>query len=134
MNIQEQLLQKYSRFSDEKLREITVKNGYTEEAEMVAQQILGSNREQDEEEVTQPNEDSEAPVENRTSRNRISEILKIIGWTIIVAGSVATIFTFIQGKTIIYPIILELSSLISGMMFFGFSEIIKLLQEINNKL
>ncbi len=74
-----------------------------------------------------------------SSDNTIAKIIKICGIAIIVLGTISSFiiaggdgykyrFSFIRFLT---P---ELISVISGLLFIGFAEIIKLLQDIKNKL
>lgn len=74
-----------------------------------------------------------------SNENTIGGILKGIGILILILGTIASLiiaggngyryeFSFIRF------IIPEIISVISGMMFLGFAEIIQLLQDIKNKL
>lgn len=73
------------------------------------------------------------------NENTIGGILKAIGILILIAGTIGSLviaggdgyryeFSFLR---FILP---EIGTIISGMMFLGFSEIIQLLQDIKNKL
>jgi hypothetical protein len=74
-----------------------------------------------------------------TNENTVGGILKVIGILILVVGTIASIF--VAGGdgsryefSFIRFIIPEAVSIVSGMVFIGVAEIIKLLQEIRNKL
>lgn len=74
-----------------------------------------------------------------SNENTIGGILKAIGILILIAGTIGSLviaggdgyryeFSFLR---FVLP---EIGTIISGMMFLGFSEIIQLLQDIKNKL
>lgn len=68
--------------------------------------------------------------------NTICGILKVIGILILIFGTIGSICLATQEykfelEKFIFP---EIGTIISGMMFIGFSEIIQLLQDIKNKL
>jgi hypothetical protein len=136
------LYNRYKLYSDEELKEITVVNGYTEDAEEVAQQILNGDRSEYEDHIRQQEEREKRQQEEReavANENTVGGILKAIGILILIVGTIASIiiaggdgyryeFSFIRF------IIPEVVSIVSGMVFIGFAEIIKLLQEIRDKL
>ena len=74
------------------------------------------------------------------NENTIAKILKIISITILVLGTIgsfATSFHDVYGRnefSFIAFLIPETVVVISGILFLGFSEVIKLLQEISDKL
>jgi H+/gluconate symporter-like permease len=83
--------------------------------------------------------ESEITTQNYTE-NTIAKVLKIISIIILILGTIgsfAASFHDVYGKsefsfaTFLIP---ETVVVISGILFLGFSEVIKLLQEINNKL
>ena len=77
---------------------------------------------------------------NAYSENMLGKALKGIGFIILVVGtigSLATSFHDVYGQSefsFASFIIPETVTIISGIMFLGFGEIIKLLQEIRDKL
>lgn len=138
-NNKEMLFNQYKVYSDEELKEITVANGYTEEAEQIARQILGGDRTEYKEYIKQQEEMHKKEYDNMSSENTIGGILKGIGILILIIGTIASIiiaggdgyryeFSFVRF------IIPEIISIISGMMFLGFAEIIQLLQDIKDKM
>lgn len=68
--------------------------------------------------------------------NTIGGILKAIGFLIIIFGTIGSIYIGGQGYNFSFAsfIIPELGTIISGMLFLGFSEIIQLLQDIKDKM
>lgn len=74
-----------------------------------------------------------------SSDNTIGKLIKICGFAIIVLGTILS-FIMAGGSGYKYEFSLirffapELISIISGLLFIGFSEIIQLLEEINSKL
>lgn len=135
-NIREDLFNRYKLSSDEELKEITVANGYTEEAEQVAQQILNGDRTEYKEYIKQQEEKQKEENSKVSSENTIGEILKAIGFLVMVFGTIGSIYLATQGYEFEFGkfILPEIGVIISGMMFLGFSEIIQLLQDIKNKL
>ena len=88
--------------------------------------------------------ESSLPKDNKqynyqSSDNTVAKIIKICGIAIIILG---TILSFIvaggNGKKYDFSLLLfitpETISVISGLVFIGFSEIIQLLEDIKNKL
>lgn len=73
------------------------------------------------------------------SKNTISSIIKYIGIAIIVLG---TIYSFVVANdreyryhfNLLLFVVPEFTSIISGILFIGFSEIIQLLDDIKNRL
>lgn len=64
-------------------------------------------------------------------QNKVARILFVIGiLTIVVGGSVGAILMFTDMTGLLFLI----SSVVSGVFVIGFSEVIKLLDEINRKL
>ena len=86
--------------------------------------------------------DSNLPKDNQNpyySKNTVSSIIKYIGITIIVLG---TIYSFVIANdreyryhfNLLLFVVPEFISIISGILFIGFSEVIQLLDDIKNKL
>lgn len=75
--------------------------------------------------------------EGLSSYNNIGRVLKAIGIIIMVVGTIGGLIIACGNKNG-FPfasfITMVIASIVSGMMFLGFSEIIRLLQDINNKL
>lgn len=79
------------------------------------------------------------PLSSVKSDNTVAKLIKICGITIIILG---TILSFIvaggNGRKYEFSLLLfitpEAISIISGLVFIGFSEIIQLLEDIKNKL
>lgn len=71
-----------------------------------------------------------------SGENTIGGILKAIGILVMVFGTIGSIYSATQGYGFEFGkfILPEIGSIVSGMMFLGFSEIIQLLQDIKNKL
>lgn len=88
-------------------------------------------------ESTLPKEDNR--INHLSTDNTTAKAIKICGIIIIILG---TIFSFIiaseTGKeyefSLLHFLVPEAISVISGILFIGFSEIIKLLEDIKNKL
>lgn len=74
------------------------------------------------------------------NENTIAKMIKVIAITILILGTIgsfASSFHDVYGKnefSFASFIIPETVTIISGVIFLGFSEVIKLLQEISNKL
>ncbi len=153
----EVLFNQYKLYSDEELKEITVANGYTEEAEQIARRILGGDRgeykeyimqeeqeeqeegqkeEQEEEQEEQEEEQEEQQEENDMQGNMISGVLKAIGFLILIIGTIGSFYIASQGYEFSFAsfILPEIGTIVSGMLFLGFSEVIRLLQDIKDKL
>lgn len=132
----EMLFNQYKLYSGEELKEITVANGYTEEAEQVARQILGGDRTEYKEYIKQQEEKRKKEYDNMSSENTIGGILKAIGILIMIFGTIGSIYIANQGYEFSFAnfIIPEVGTVISGMIFLGFSEIIQLLQDIKDKM
>lgn len=132
----EMLFDRYKFYSDEELQEITVANGYTEDAEQVARQILGGDRAEYKEYIKQQEEKHQKEYYNMSNGNTIGGILKVICILVMIFGTVGSIYIASQGYEFSFAsfIIPELGIIISGMMFLGFSEIIQLLQDIKDKM
>lgn len=94
----------------------------------------------------------ETPVETTTTstfiepirNNRIANVIRIIGWIIIVLGLVAGIGVFVYYTafikvryaflySLLYGIAVIWCAIVNGFLFLGLSEIIRLLQNIDNK-
>lgn len=135
-NIKDDLFNRYKLSSDEELKEITVANGYTEDAEQVAQVILSGDRKEYKEHIKQQEEKRKAESNKVSGENTIGGILKTIGFLVMVFGTIGSIYLATQGYGFEFGkfILPEIGTIISGMIFLGFSEIIQLLQNINNKL
>ena len=142
----EVLFNQYKLYSDEELKEITVANGYTEEAEQIARRILGGDRgeykeyimqeEQEEEQEEQEEQQEEQQEENDMQGNMISGILKAIGFSILIIGTIGSFYIASQGYEFSFAgfILPEMGTIVSGVLFLGFSEVIRLLQDIKDKL
>lgn len=130
------LFDRYKFYSDEELQEISVANGYTEEAEQVARQILGGDRAEYKEYIKQQEEKHQKEYHNMSNENTIGGILKAIGILTMIFGTIGSIYIASQGYEFSFDsfIIPELGTIISSMMFLGFSEIIQLLQDIKDKM
>ena len=68
--------------------------------------------------------------------NTIGRILKAIGFLIIIFGTVGSIYIGNQRYKFSFVsfILPEIGTIVSGMMFIGFAEIIQLLQDIKDKI
>lgn len=132
----EMLFDQYKLYSDGELKEITVANGYTEEAEQVARQILGGDRTEYKKYIKQQEEKRKQEHDIMSSENTIGGILKAIGILIMIFGTIGSICIASQGHKFSFAdfIIPEVGTVISGMIFLGFSEIIQLLQDIKDKM
>lgn len=79
-------------------------------------------------------------LETDYNENTIAKIIKVVAIVILVLGTIgsfASSFHDVYGKnefSFASFIIPETVTIISGVIFLGFSEVIKLLQEISNKL
>ncbi|PWL68936.1 MAG: hypothetical protein DBY27_05750 [Clostridiaceae bacterium] len=79
-------------------------------------------------------------LETNYNENTIAKIIKVVAIVILVLGTIgsfASSFHDVYGKnefSFASFIIPETVTIISGVIFLGFSEVIKLLQEISNKL
>lgn len=85
---------------------------------------------------TLPEPKGNSSVFANSRENTIGGILKAIGILVMVFGTIASIYSATQGYGFEFDkfILPEIGSIVSGMMFLGFSEIIQLLQDIKNKL
>lgn len=70
----ERLFNRYKLYSGKELKEITVANGYTEEAEQVARQILGGDRTEYKEYIKQQEKKHKKEYDNMSSGNTIGGI------------------------------------------------------------
>ena len=126
------LLDKFSKYSIEELKEITVSNGYTREAEQTAKQLLG------EKQIETPPVSEEVPDSETSGGNNIGGFLRVIGYFIIIFGIIGSVFLATQFQEREYKILVcvisSLGCIIGGMLFLGFSEVILLLQDIKDKL
>lgn len=88
--------------------------------------------------------ESSLPKENKQLNynsydNTVAKLIKICGFTIIMLGTILS-FIIAGGNGYKYEfsfmrfLIPELVSVISGLLFIGFSEVIQLLEDIKNKL
>jgi hypothetical protein len=68
-----------------------------------------------------------------TPQSAIGDIFRAIGWILLVVGVVAA-FLFSIGNNLLFAITIGISISISSLFFFGFGEIIILLNKIKNKL
>ncbi|TFE01345.1 hypothetical protein [Jeotgalibacillus sp. R-1-5s-1] len=68
------------------------------------------------------------------SENRIAYILRVIGVFIFVSTGLTGIILMVQTDSLWGGIPVIFSGFVSGMLFVGFSEVIKLLQKIYNQL
>ena len=68
--------------------------------------------------------------------NTVAEILKVIGVFILVIGTIASICVGCISKEFSFVLffVMEIEVFIGGIIFIGFSEIIKLLQDIKAKM
>lgn len=66
------------------------------------------------------------------SHNSIAKVLKVCGIIIFILGTIGSIY-YISTSSILMFIVLEASTIVSGLLFLGFSEIIQLLEDIKNK-
>ena len=68
--------------------------------------------------------------------NTVAEILKVIGVFILVIGTIASICVGCISKEFSFVLffVMEIEVFIGGIIFIGFSEIIKLLQDIKDKM
>lgn len=132
----EVLFNRYKLYSDEELKEITVANGYTEEAEQIARQIIGGDRGEYKEYIKQQEEQQEEDDMQTSQGNIISGILKAIGFLIMLIGTIGSFYIASQGYEFSFAsfILPEIGTIVSGMLFLGFSEVIRLLQDIKDKL
>lgn len=71
-----------------------------------------------------------------SSGNTIGGIWKVIGILIMIFATIGSIYIACQGYEFSFAnfIIPEVGTVISGMIFLGFSEIIQLLQDIKDKM
>ena len=132
----EVLFNRYKLYSDEELKEITVANGYTEEAEQIARQIIGGDRGEYKEYIKQQEEQQKEDNMQTSQGNTISGILKAIGFLILIIGTIGSFYIASQGYEFSFAsfILPEIGTIVSGMLFLGFSEVIRLLQDIKDKL
>lgn len=131
------LFDTYKTYSDDKLKEVTVENGYTQEAERVAKQILSSDRTNYETCTEAENAAEENDSGDTYTRNNIATCLKAVGIIIFVVGTMSSFiyaddssYEYSWGKFFLY----EAGTVISGMLFLGFGEVVRLLQNIKEKL
>ena len=68
--------------------------------------------------------------------NTVAEILKVIGVFILVIGTIASICVGCISKEFSFVLffVMEIEVFIGGIIFIGFSEIIKLLEDIKDKM
>ncbi len=132
----EVLFNRYKLYSDEELKEISVANGYTEEAEQMAQQILSGDRGEYKEYIKQQEEQQQENDKQTSQGNTISGILKAIGFLILIIGTIGSFYIATQGSEFSFGgfILPEIGTIVSGMLFLGFAEVIRLLQDIKDKL
>lgn len=84
--------------------------------------------------------ESSLPLESNYNENIMAKRIKVIAIVILIIGSIgsfASSFHDAYGRnefSFASFIISETATIISGIIFLGFSEVIKLLQEISNKL
>lgn len=76
---------------------------------------------------------SEIDEDDSLEGNVIATVLFVIGIIIYLAGFVAGIMMFREEDTVWMGFVYWIGAFISGSIFVGFSEVIKLLHEINNK-
>ena len=83
-----------------------------------------------------PEPKSSSSFSSNSGENTIGGILKAIGILVMIFGTIGSIYLATQGYEFEFGkfILPEIGTIISGMMFLGFSEIIQLLQDIKNKL
>lgn len=135
-NNKDALFNRYKLSSDEELKEITVANGYTEEAEQVARQILEGDRTEYKEYIKQKEENRQKDESNVFRENIIGSILKVIGFLVLILGTVGSVYIGGQGYEFSFGafILPEIAVIFGGMMILGFSEIIQLLQDIKDRM
>lgn len=83
-----------------------------------------------------PEVKSNTSVSTSNSENTIAGILKAIGFLVMIFGTIGSIYLASQGRRFEFGsfILPEIGSIVCGMMFLGFSEIIQLLQDIKDKM
>ena len=75
-------------------------------------------------------------IEDNKSKNKVASIFKTVAWCVFIVGFIAGIFLAINAYgdfSLIAAIIYWVVAFISGMFFYGFGEIINLLDCIKNK-
>ncbi len=77
---------------------------------------------------------SPAPRYTVEPKNIMASILKVLGWITIVLGIIIGIYKADDELDSLYFIIIALPSVISGILFIAFGEVIYLLQSIRNKM
>lgn len=80
------------------------------------------------------NTDAETQEEKVKKENVISTILKVIGWLTIIAGIILGIYVSVELNVIRWFFIYFGTFFIVGIIFIAFGEVIRLLQEIDNKI
>ncbi len=73
-------------------------------------------------------------ISNSMNENSVAKTIKISGILIIILGTIISFFIAGEDFSVALFLTSEIISIISGLLFIGFSEIIKLLEEIKNKL
>lgn len=83
-----------------------------------------------------PETKSISSVSVNSNENTIGGMLKGIGVLVMIFGTIGSIYLASQGREFEFAnfILPEIGTIISGMMFLGFSEIIQLLQDIKDKM
>ena len=76
---------------------------------------------------------SQNPTAN-TSSNFIAKVIKIIAIVIYVCGFFAGIMVGLQVESFLITLLYWVAAALSGTMMLGFSEVIRLLHEINSKI
>ena len=66
-------------------------------------------------------------------RNSIAKTLKLCGIIDIICGTIGSIYLALKSPTYVF-VVSEASTVISGLLFLGLSEIIQLLEDIKNKI
>lgn len=129
------MFEQYKLYTDEELKEITVKNGYTDEAENVAKMILSGDRVECKEFIKQQ-EKKEQENEYIPDKNTIGGVIKGVGILILIIGTIGSLLLGSEGYKFSSTLFIyaEIGTVILSLFFFGLSEIIKLLHSINSKL
>lgn len=73
-------------------------------------------------------------ISDSVSENSVAKIIKISGILIIILGTILSFFLVSEGFSVVLFLTSEIISIINGLFLIGFSEIIKLLENIKNKL
>lgn len=83
-----------------------------------------------------PETKNDASVPVSTGKNTIAGILKAIGFLVMIFGTIASIGIGGQGYEFSFAsfLLLEIGTIVFGMVFLGFSEMLQLLQDIKNKM